>query len=74
MAKPLCEYIFRPIDGVWTDTKSGAGVLADFLSERSLLVDDRTQFARIYDYDAGILYLYRAGAAMVSVTLLKLED
>ena len=74
MTKPLNEYIFRPIDGVWTDTKSGAGVLADFLSERSLLIDDRTQFARIYDYDAGILYLYRAGAAKISITLMKLAE
>ena len=73
MTKPLNEFVFRPIEGRWVDVKNNAGLLADFLSERSLLVDDRTQFARIYDYDAGILYYYRAGAGRVQITLWSLD-
>lgn len=73
MTKPLNEYVFRPIEGQWVDVKNNAGLLADFLGERSLLVDDRTQFARIYDYDEGILYYYRAGAGSVRITLWALE-
>lgn len=68
MAKPLRDLIFRPIEGQWTDVKGNAGLLADYLSVRSLLVDDRTQFARIYDYEAGVLYYYRAGAGKVQIT------
>ena len=73
MTKPLNEYVFRPIEDQWVDVKNNAGLLADFLGERSLLVDDRTQFARIYDYDAGILYYYRAGAGSVRITLWALD-
>lgn len=68
MTKPLKDLIFRPIDGQWTDVKENAGLLADYLSERSLLVDDRTQFARIYDYEEGVLYYYRACAGKVQIT------
>lgn len=73
MTKPLNEYVFRPIEDKWVDVKNNAGLLADFLGARSLLVDDRTQFARIYDYDAGILYYYRAGAGSVRITLWALD-
>lgn len=72
MKKPLKEYIFRPINGKWVEVKENAGLLCDFLAERSLLVDDRTQFARIYDHDEGILYYYRAGAGKVEITLWRL--
>lgn len=67
MTKPIAEHIFRPINDIWTDVKGNAGTLADYLSERDLLVDDRTQFARIYDYAANICYYYRASAGKVSI-------
>lgn len=69
MAKPIQTLIFRPINGIWTDTRENAGILADFLAANNLLIDDRTQFARIYDYDEGIEYLYRASADKVEVEM-----
>lgn len=72
MSKPLHQYRFRQIDGIWQDTRENAGTLADFLSARDLLIDDRTQFARIYDYDAGWCIFYRAQAGMVEIEEWKL--
>lgn len=69
MTKPNHKLIFRPIDGIWTDTRENAGILADFLTANNLLIDDRTQFARIYDYDEGIEYIYRASAGMVDIEM-----
>ena len=72
MSKPLHTYVFRPVNGIWTDTRENVGTLADFLAARNLLIDDRTQFARIYDYDAGWCIFYRAQAGMVEVEERKL--
>lgn len=66
MTKPIVEHIFRPIDGIWTNISNG-GTLADYLQERYIIVDDRTQFARIYDYAANVCYYYRASAGKVSI-------
>lgn len=68
MTKPLNECIFREIEGIWTDTKSNGGVLADYLSSHDLIVDDKTQFARIYDYEREVCYWYRASAGLVRIT------
>lgn len=72
MSKPLHSYQFRQIEGVWQDTRENAGILADFLATRNLLIDDRTQFARIYDYDAGWCIFYRAQAGLVEIQEWKL--
>lgn len=74
MTKPLHYLVFRPINGIWTDTRENAGTLADFLADHSLIIDDRTQFARIYDYDEGVCYHYRASAGKVSIELWKIGD
>lgn len=74
MTKPIKSLIFRPIDGIWTDTSTNTGTLADFLAAHSLLIDDRTQFARIYDYDEGVCYYYRASAGKVSIELWKIGE
>lgn len=72
MSKPLHTYNFRPINGIWTDTRENIGTLADFLSSKGLVIDDRMQFARIYDYDAGWCIIYRAQAGLVEVEEWKL--
>lgn len=69
MSKPNRTLIFRPINGIWTETRENAGILADFLAANNLLIDDRAQFARIYDYDEGIEYLYRASAGKVEIEM-----
>lgn len=72
MVKPVKEMIFRPIDGIYRDPASGK-VLADVLDEYELLIDDRMQFARIYDYERELLIYYRAGSLMVRLTFWKLD-
>ena len=74
MRKPIHDYIFRPIDGQWIETKENAGVLADFLLERGILIDDRTAFARLYDYDEGLCYYYRATAGKIMITIWKIGE
>ena len=67
MVKPLQDIIFRPIDGLW---QSADGVvLADFLSSYDIVMDDRTQFARLYDYGRMLCFHYRASAGKVQITV-----
>ena len=45
-------------------------VLAEFMAERGIVMDDRTQFARMYDYDAHECIIYRAyGSQKVTITI-----
>lgn len=73
MTKPIHEFIFREIGGVWRDLSTGR-VLADLLSEYEIIVDDRCQFARLYDYSRRVLFLYRASAGKVTLTLFTLAS
>lgn len=73
MTKPIAEHIFRLVNGIWTDVKGNAGTLADYLGERDLLVDDKTQFARIYDYAANICYYYRANGGAVKIVEWRID-
>lgn len=45
-------------DGLWLDAYGN--LLADVLAKYEIIVDDRTQFARLYDYDRMIQFEYRA--------------
>lgn len=67
MSKPLHSFRFRQINGIWQDTTENAGTLADFLGARNLLIDDRTQFARIKDYQEGISYWYRVDGGLITI-------
>lgn len=70
MVKPLQELVFHHIMGMW-QTPTG-NILADVLAEYEIIVDDRTQFARLYDYARGIVFYYRASAGKVTLTLWRL--
>lgn len=72
MVKPLQELVFHHIMGMW-QTPTG-NILADVLAEYDIIVDDRTQFARIYDYERGILFYYRASAGKVTLTLWRIGE
>lgn len=72
MSKPLHQYRFRQISGIWQDTAENVGTLADFLAARNLLIDDRTQFARIYDYQEGVCYWYRVGGGLITIDIWKI--
>lgn len=48
MVKPLKDYDFRLIGGVFRDIKyQEQELLTDVLTEYEIIVDDRTQFARL---------------------------
>lgn len=70
MVKPLQDIIFRQIDGIWQD--ADGCVLADFLANYEIIVDDRTQFARLYDYDRMLCIYYRATAGKVQITIWRI--
>lgn len=65
-------YVFRPTDGQW---QSAEGVvLADFLSQRGIVMDDRTQFARLYDYETYECIWYRAyGALKITIAIYNID-
>ena len=70
MIKPLQEVIFRPIDGIWRDAEGC--VLADLLADYDIIVDDRCQFARLYDYERRLIIYYRASAGKVTLTIWRM--
>lgn len=72
MKKPLHSYRFRQINGIWQDTTENAGTLAGFLAARNLLIDDRTRFARIHDYDEGMCYWYRVDGGQITIDVWKI--
>lgn len=76
MKKPLESYDFRPVDGSWVDVRGSKPViLADILQYYEILMDDRTQFARLYDYERRIVIWYRAYSVMrVTIDVWKMED
>lgn len=72
MVKPKLFLVFRPVNGLWCSAEGI--VLADFLSERGLTIDDRSEFVRLKDYDAHECIWYRAyGALKVTVTIWPLD-
>ena len=75
MKKPIAHYLFRPVDDTWVDVLSDEKlILADVLSRYNIVIDDRTQFARLYDYDQRIIIWYRAyGCMKVDITIDPME-
>lgn len=72
MTKPISKMIFREIGGTWQDASTGR-VLADVLSEYGIIVDDRCQFARLYDYSLDICIYYRASAGKVTIDIWSIK-
>lgn len=68
MVKPKLFLVFRLVDGLW---QSAEGIiLAEFLAERGIVMDDRTQFARMDDYEANECIWYRAyGSQRITITI-----
>lgn len=64
--------VFRPVNGIWMD--ANGTVLADFLADRGMTIDDRTEFARLKDYESMEYIWYRAyGAQKITITIYQLE-
>ena len=76
MRMPLFSYVFRPVNDTWVDVKgSEPVVLADVLQSFDILIDDRTQFARLYDYRRGLIIWYRAyGALKITIDIWEMVD
>ena len=51
---------FRPIGGIWQDVAGDSGTLAETLERFGIIIDDKCQFARFYDYVNNICIWYRA--------------
>lgn len=69
--KPLQEIKFFNIQGKWQDAQGC--ILADFLASYDMVIDDRCQFARLYDYERMILIYYRASAGNVKITIWRIH-
>lgn len=73
MVKPLKDYEFRLIGGVFRDIKyQEQELLTDVLSKYDIIVDDRTQFARLYDYEREIVIYYRSHGNVVTIIIWKM--
>lgn len=72
MIKPLQDIIFRPVDGMWQDAEGN--IMADVLASYDIIVDDRTQFARLYDYERMLRIYYRASAGKVTLTIWRIFE
>lgn len=59
--KPIKEYIFRPIGGQYIDVSTNK-ILADVLLELNIILDDKTEFARIRTDETLIFYRAYTGA------------
>ena len=64
--------IFRPVDGMWMD--ADGQILADVLREYEMVIDDRCQFARLYDYGRDLCIWYRSDVGRVKITLWSISD
>lgn len=72
MSKLKKLFVFRPVDGRYLD--ADGNIMADVLADYGLTIDGRTQFARLYDYDAMELYEFRAYSAYkISLTIYPIE-
>lgn len=68
MVKPKLNLVFRPVDGIWTSAEGI--VLANFLAERGIVVDDRATFVRMTDYDTNESIWYRVcGCQKITITI-----
>lgn len=73
MVKPIKEMIFREIEGVWKCVSGESEILADVLLNLELIIDDKCQFARFYDYERNICTWYRHWGGKITLTLWKID-
>lgn len=73
--EPLKDYMFRNLGGRWSEIHDIDLTLADVLSKYELVLDDRTEFARFYDFERNVVFWYRAYTwAKVTLTLWPIDD
>lgn len=74
MTKPLKQIIFVPANGVWQDVAGDSGTLADTLARYDIILDDKTEFARIRDYENNLYILIKCGAMKVTMTIWQMRE
>lgn len=73
MVKPKLFLVFRPVEGIWTSAEGI--VLANFLAERGMIIDDRAEFVRMKDYDAHEYIWFRVcGSQKITITIWDLDS
>lgn len=71
MTKPSKTLTFIPIQGIWKEVSAGdsARMLSDVLEDMNLQIDEKTEFARIIDYEQGLRIWYRAKALKITIEI-----
>lgn len=69
MTRPIKQMLFRPVQGIWQDVAGDSGTFSDFLTEYGIIIDDRTEFVRLKDYERNISIWLRMEAMKISVTI-----
>lgn len=74
MVKPIHDYQFRLVQGVWRDVLGNNGdILANVLEDYDIVVDDKAEFIRFKDYERGYSIYYRAFGGKITLTIWKLD-
>ena len=74
MTKPIKEYIFKNVGGMFVNVAGESETLADILRQLEIVIDDKCQFARFYDYENERCIYYRAyNWGKITITIWKLE-
>lgn len=71
--KPLCEMIFKEVDGIWRNVTDKGAILADVINAFELQIDDKCEFARFKDYDNNLSIWYRRNGGKIVITLWELN-
>lgn len=73
MVKPLQDIAFFLMpDGIWRDVEGH--ILADVLANYDIIVDDRCQFARLYDYERKFIIYYRVYGGKITLTIHRMNE
>ena len=75
--KPLCKMTFRNVGGMWRRVDSREPqppTLAEVLKEFDLQIDDRTEFARIKDYENQLEFKFLQYGGTITLTIWKMQD
>lgn len=60
MNKPIKKYLFYEVEGIWVNVLGESKTCAQVLDELNIIIDDKCNFARFYDYENNIMILYKA--------------
>lgn len=69
------QYIFKLVQGIWRNITGDSEILADFLERLELNIDDKTQYARIIDYENNLYYIFhRVNWEKITIEVWKINE